>query len=60
MVWTDNLGRDMWTRTWEGARVSLTIGFVAAIIDLVIGVVVGGVSGYMAGKGKAGDRVAVH
>ncbi|MFJ8066650.1 ABC transporter permease [Psychrobacillus sp. NPDC096426] len=54
---TDNLGRDMWTRTWEGARVSLTIGFVAAIIDLVLGVVVGGVSGYMAGRGKAGDRV---
>lgn len=54
---TDDLGRDMWTRTWHGARVSLTIGFVAALIDLVLGVVVGGVSGYMAGRGKAGDRI---
>ncbi|MFJ5771848.1 ABC transporter permease [Psychrobacillus sp. NPDC093180] len=54
---TDNLGRDMWTRTWEGARVSLTIGFVAAVIDLFLGVVIGGVSGYMAGRGKTGDRV---
>ncbi|ETT80999.1 ABC transporter permease [Viridibacillus sp. FSL R5-0477] len=54
---TDNLGRDMWSRTWQGARVSLTIGFIAAIVDLVLGVVVGGISGYMAGRGKLGDRV---
>src|SRR5690606_10471771 len=54
---TDDLGRDMWARTWQGARVSLTIGFVAAFIDLILGVVVGGVSGYMAGRGKLGDRV---
>ncbi len=54
---TDDLGRDMWARTWAGARISLMIGFVAALIDLVIGVAVGGVSGYMAGRGKFGDRV---
>jgi peptide/nickel transport system permease protein len=54
---TDDLGRDMWSRTWQGARVSLTIGFVAAIVDLILGVIVGGVSGYMAGRGKLGDRV---
>lgn len=54
---TDDLGRDMWARTWQGARVSLTIGFIAAFIDLVLGVVVGGVSGYMAGRGKFGDRI---
>lgn len=54
---TDDLGRDMWARTWAGARISLTIGFVAALIDLVIGVAVGGISGYMAGRGKAGDKV---
>lgn len=54
---TDDLGRDVWTRTWYGARVSLTIGIVAALIDLLIGVTVGGVSGYMAGRGKFGDRV---
>ncbi|MGE7020948.1 ABC transporter permease [Solibacillus cecembensis] len=54
---TDDLGRDVWVRTWLGARVSLTIGIVAALIDLVLGLVVGGVSGYMAGRGKKGDRI---
>ncbi|WLD94708.1 ABC transporter permease [Alkalihalobacillus sp. AL-G] len=47
---TDNLGRDMFTRTWEGARISLFIGFSAAIIDLFIGVLWGGVSGFKGGK----------
>ncbi|MEH7225673.1 ABC transporter permease [Bacillus sp. JJ1566] len=54
---TDDLGRDVWARTWAGAKISLTIGIVAAIIDLMIGVFVGGVSGYMAGRGKTGDRI---
>ncbi len=54
---TDNLGRDMWVRSWYGARVSLIIGIVAALIDLILGVIVGGVSGYMAGRGKKGDRI---
>ncbi|MEK5067093.1 ABC transporter permease [Sporosarcina sp. FSL K6-1540] len=54
---TDNLGRDMWARSWYGARVSLIIGIVAALIDLILGVIVGGVSGYMAGRGKKGDRI---
>ncbi|MCQ6266814.1 ABC transporter permease [Fictibacillus sp. WQ 8-8] len=54
---TDDLGRDMWARTWYGARISLTIGVAAALIDLVIGLLVGGISGYMAGRGKLGDRV---
>ncbi|WP_221566957.1 ABC transporter permease [Alkalihalobacillus sp. TS-13] len=54
---TDSLGRDMWTRTWYGARISLTIGVAAALIDLILGLLVGGISGYMAGRGKFGDRV---
>ncbi|WP_407653453.1 ABC transporter permease [Brevibacillus ruminantium] len=54
---TDELGRDMFARTWAGARISLTIGVVAALIDLVVGVTVGGISGYMAGRGKRGDRI---
>lgn len=54
---TDELGRDMFARTWYGARISLTIGIVAALIDLVIGVTVGGIAGYMAGRGKKGDRI---
>ena len=34
---TDDLGRDLWTRTWYGARVSLLIAFVTIIIDMIIG-----------------------
>jgi oligopeptide transport system permease protein len=47
---TDDLGRDLWTRTWEGTRISLLIGLIAASVDLVIGVMVGGISGYYGGK----------
>lgn len=54
---TDDLGRDVWARTWAGARISLAIGFAAAAIDLVIGILVGGISGYMAGRGRLGDRI---
>ncbi|MGV2881231.1 ABC transporter permease [Paenibacillus taichungensis] len=54
---TDDLGRDMWARTWSGARISLLIGFTAAAIDLVLGVLIGGIAGYCAGKGRTGDRI---
>jgi oligopeptide transport system permease protein len=47
---TDGLGRDLWTRTWEGTRVSLYIALVAAAIDMLIGVAYGGVSAYYGGR----------
>lgn len=47
---TDSLGRDLWVRAWMGARVSLTIGFLATIINTVIGSFIGGISGYYGGK----------
>ncbi|WP_339321537.1 ABC transporter permease [Paenibacillus sp. FSL W8-0194] len=47
---TDDLGRDMFARTWMGARISLTVGFSAAAINLVIGVVYGGIMGYVGGR----------
>ncbi|QTX32656.1 ABC transporter permease [Aminithiophilus ramosus] len=47
---TDPLGRDLWARTWMGARVSLLIGFAAALINTCIGVVIGGIAGYVGGK----------
>ena len=43
---SDTYGRDIWTRTWEGARVSLIIAVAAAIIDMVIGMSYGLISGY--------------
>jgi oligopeptide transport system permease protein len=47
---TDDLGRDVFTRTWEGARISLAIGVLAALIDFTIGVLWGGISGYKGGR----------
>ncbi|MDR7868163.1 MAG: ABC transporter permease [Sporomusaceae bacterium] len=47
---TDNLGRDLFTRVLYGARISLSIGIVASLINLTIGVVYGGVSGYFGGR----------
>ena len=47
---TDDLGRDMFARTWMGARISLTVGFSAAAINLVIGVIYGGIMGYIGGR----------
>ncbi len=39
---TDHLGRDLWSRTWEGARISLKIGIGTQMIVLAIGMFVGG------------------
>lgn len=47
---TDDLGRDMFVRTWYGARISLIVGFAAAMIDLCIGVIYGGIMGYFGGR----------
>ena len=47
---TDRYGRDIWTRTWSGTRVSLIIAVVATIIDMVIGLSYGLISGYFGGK----------
>jgi oligopeptide transport system permease protein len=47
---TDALGRDMFSRTWYGARISLFIGITAAVIDIVIGVIWGSISGFAGGK----------
>lgn len=47
---TDNLGRDIFARTWYGARISLFIGLTAAFLDLIIGVIWGTISGYLGGR----------
>ena len=47
---TDQLGRDQFIRIMYGARISLTIGFVAAAINFAIGVIYGGLAGYLGGR----------
>lgn len=46
---TDNLGRDMFSRTVYAARVSLTIGLIGVAVSFVLGCVFGGISGYFGG-----------
>lgn len=46
---TDSLGRDIFTRIWHGARTSLIIAFSAVLINLIVGVVYGSISGYIGG-----------
>lgn len=47
---TDNLGRDIFVRVLYGARISLSIGIVASLLNLFIGVLYGGISGFVGGK----------
>ena len=46
---TDDLGRDLFVRAWKGARVSLLIGLVSAVINVTIGIIYGGIAGYKGG-----------
>jgi oligopeptide transport system permease protein len=47
---TDVLGRDIFTRTWTGTRISLYIALVAVIVDMCFGMVYGLISGYFGGR----------
>ncbi|MDY3947189.1 MAG: ABC transporter permease [Ezakiella sp.] len=46
---TDSAGRDIWTRTWKGGRVSLTIGLVCAFVAMIVGVIYGSIAGLAGG-----------
>lgn len=49
MLGSDGMGRDMWQRILNGGRWTMTIGALAVLIATVIGIVIGGVSGYFGG-----------
>ena len=46
---SDTQGRDLWTRVWEGTRISLLIAFAAVAIDICIGMIYGLISGFFGG-----------
>jgi oligopeptide transport system permease protein len=47
---TDVLGRDLFTRTWTGTRISLYIALVAVLVDMLFGMSYGLISGYFGGR----------
>ena len=49
-VGKDCMVRDLWVRDCMGARVSLTIGFAASMINAFVGSIMGGISGFYGGK----------
>lgn len=46
---SDTLGRDIWTRVWQGTRISLGIALVSAVINMTLGMSYGLISGYFGG-----------
>lgn len=50
LLGTDALGRDILTRLMYGTRVSLLVAFVAALVNMVVGILYGGISGYLGGN----------
>lgn len=49
LLGTDNIGRDLLSQVIYGSRVSLTIGLVGVAVSFLIGIVLGGISGYFGG-----------
>ena len=49
LIGTDRLGRDQWSRVLYGTQVSLSIGLLAVFLSTVIGIFLGGISGYFGG-----------
>ncbi|TRL34872.1 ABC transporter permease [Rhizobium straminoryzae] len=46
----DRLGRDVYSRVIQGAQISLSIGLVGVFISLMLGIILGGISGYYGGR----------
>ena len=50
LLGTNNVGIDIWTRTWVATRDSITLAFLVATTDAVIGITIGALLGFHAGK----------
>ena len=50
LLGTDEKGMDVFIRLMYGGRISLTLGFVVVILETIIGIIMGGISGYFGGK----------
>jgi len=57
LLGTDELGRDVFARMMQGAWVSLTVGFVAVGISVLVGILLGGISGYYGQNAVTADQV---
>ena len=49
LMGTDRLGRDMYSRIFHGARISLTIGLIGIVVSFTLGILIGGIAGYYGG-----------
>lgn len=50
LLGSDDLGRDVFSRLINGGRMTMTVGAVAVIISTIIGILIGGISGFFGGK----------
>ncbi len=49
LLGTDRMGRDQWSRLMHGTRTSMTVGLIAVALSVILGALLGGVSGYLGG-----------
>jgi peptide/nickel transport system permease protein len=49
LLGTDRLGRDQWSRLMRGTRTSMTVGLAAVALSVILGTLLGGISGYFGG-----------
>ncbi|MCA0449400.1 MAG: ABC transporter permease [Proteobacteria bacterium] len=50
LLGADRLGRCVWSRIMQGTQISLSVGLVGVFLSLLLGIVLGGISGYFGGK----------